>query len=125
MKKFIAKYVVIVALLTCAFACISGVSAEEIVTVGASTSGKISLKCGEKSSWRNTTASTDCNTALTKVTRVSCSTTLADATARLVVDDMTVSASTTSKKRTVEAVYNFTITYPNTNHKHNYTAYYG
>lgn len=48
MKKFIAKYVVIVALLTCAFACISGVSAEEIVTFGASTSGKISLKCGEK-----------------------------------------------------------------------------
>ena len=68
------------------------------ITFGASTSGKISLKCGEKSSWRNTTASTDCNTALTKVTRVSCSTTLADATARLVVDDMTVSAITTSKK---------------------------
>ena len=40
---------------------------------------------------------------------VSCSTTLADATARLVVDDMTVSASTTSKKRTVEAVYNLSL----------------
>ena len=65
------------------------------------------------------------DTALTKVTRVSCSTTLADDIARLVVNDMTVSASTTSKKRTVEAVYNFTITYPNNNHKHNYTAYYG
>ena len=62
---------------------------------------------------------------LTKITRVSCSSTLADATARVIVGDNTTYASTTSTKRTAEAVVNFTLGSSSTAHKHNYTAYYG
>lgn len=106
------------------FACVSGVAAEEITTF-ASSSGVKKLNCGERSGWRNTVASTDCGTMLTKVTRVSCSTSLANATARVIVGDNTTYASTTSKKRTVEAVVNFTTGSASTAHSHNYTAYYG
>ena len=117
-KKFILKYLAITAIFTCMFVCISGVSADEIITFSSS-SGV------ESSSWRSTVGSTDCVTILTKITRVSCSSTLADATARVIVGDNTTYASTTSTKRTAEAVVNFTLGSSSTAHKHKYTAYYG
>ena len=123
-KKFILKYLAITAIFTCMFVCISGVSADEIITFSSS-SGVKTLKCGESSSWRSTVGSTDCVTILTKITRVSCSSTLADATARVIVGDNTTYASTTSTKRTVEAVVNFALGSSSSAHKHNYTAYYG
>lgn len=122
-KKFILKYLATTAILTCMFVCISGVSADEIITFSSS-SGVKTLKCGESSNWRGTVGSTDCGTLLTRITRVSCSSNLANATARVIVGDNTTYASTTSTKRTVEATVNFTLG-SSTAHKHNYTAYYG
>ena len=43
-KKFILKYLAITAIFTCMFVCISGVSADEIITFSSS-SGVKTLKC--------------------------------------------------------------------------------
>lgn len=120
-KKFICNYLLATMMFACIIGGVTAVSAEEVMPLASSSSsGKITLKCGESKSWRSTTGSAS-DVGLSKITRVSCSSTLADATARVIVGDNTTYASTTSTKRTVEAQYNTMVT----SHKHNFSAFYG
>lgn len=114
-KKGIFKYL----MLTVFFGCmLIGIGT---VSVNAVSSGKTQISCFDSRSWRNTVISTPDSGAV-RITRVSCSSNLADETAYVQHSGGTTSKSTTEKNRTVEAKVTLLV---DVIHKHYYSAYYG
>ena len=116
-KKGIFKYLMLTVFFGCMLMGIGTVSVN-----AASSSGQKNISCFDSSSWRNTVASAPDSGSVRK-TRVSCNSSLAEATAYLEYRNGTIAyKGTTSTLRT--ATVEVTLL-TNVTHKHYYKAYYG